>query len=155
VALRPGAQRRERRSVAEFLSDEWIRALGHAARAAGDSGTDDAVLVVEPVVRAVPGRGEVRYRVMCDTTVRDVTDASESDGPADVRLETDYPTAAALARGELNAQTALADGRLTVTGDVARLAGYAAAVAKLGDLFAAVRASTTFPAPADGAEPRS
>ena len=139
--------------MAEFLSDEWIRALGHAARAAGDSGTGDDVLVVEPVVREVPGRGEVRYRVMCDTTVRDVT--SGSDAPADVRLETDYPTAAALARGELNAQTALADGRLIVTGDVARLAGHASAVAKLGDLFAAVRASTTFPAPADGAEPRS
>jgi hypothetical protein len=142
--------------VAEFLSDEWIRALGHAARGAGDHSAADEVLVVEPVVRRVPGRGEVRYRVRCDATVRDVTASSASDGPADVRLETDYATAVALARGELNAQTALADGRLTVSGDVARLAGHAAAFARLNDLFAAVRASTRFPAPADrAAEPRS
>jgi hypothetical protein len=142
--------------VAEFLSDEWIRELGRAARGAGDHAAVDAVLVVEPVVRGVPGRGEVCYRVTCDATVLDVTASSVSDAPADVRLETDYATAVALARNELNAQTALADGRLTVSGDVARLAGHAAAVARLGDLFAAVRASTTFPAPADrAAEPRS
>ncbi len=136
--------------MAEFLSDEWIRALGHAARAAGDHIAAGAVLVVEPVVRGVPGRGEVRYRVTCDATVRDVTESSASDTPADVRLETDYSTAVALARGELNAQTALADGRLTVSGDVARLARHATAAAKLGDLFGAVRASTTYPAPPPG-----
>jgi hypothetical protein len=151
VALRPDAQRRERRNVAEFLSDEWIRAMGHAARAAGDHTAAGEVLVVEPVVREVPGRGEVRYRVTCDTAVRDVTEPSASDAPADVWLETDYPTAAALARGDLNAQTVLADGRLTVSGDVARLAGHAAALTKLGDLFVSVRASTTFPTPAGGA----
>jgi len=145
------------RLVAEFLSDEWIRALGAAARAAYAARDADAeVLVVEPVVRDVPGRGEIRYRVTCDTTVRDVTGPSPHDAPADVRLETDYPTAAALARGEVNAQHALADGRLTVSGDVARLAGHASAIAKLGDLFAALRATTSFPAPSDrAAEPRS
>jgi hypothetical protein len=141
--------------VAEFLSDEWICALGSIAREAGDHAADE-VLVVEPVVRGVPGRGEVRYRVTCATTVCDVTPASEYDAPADVRLETEYATAVALARGDTNAQTALADGRLVVSGDVARLASHASAVARLGDLFTAVRASTTFPAPAErAADPRS
>jgi hypothetical protein len=144
--------------MAEFLSDEWVRALGQVARAAGDRAADDEeVLVVEPVVRGVPGRGEVRYRVLCAATVCDVTPASAtSSEPADVRLETEYDIAVALARGEMNAQHALADGRLTVSGDVARLSGRAGAVAKLGDLFAAVRASTTFPASADrAADPQS
>ena len=142
--------------MAEFLSDEWIRALGDAARAGGDHDPADEVLVVETLVRRVPGRREVCYRVTCDTTVRAVVLPSATDAPADVRIEADYPTAAALARGELNAQTALADGRLRVSGDLARLAGHAAALARLGDVFAAVRASTTFPAGADpAAEPRS
>ena len=70
---------------------------------------------------------------------------------ADVSLETDYPTAVALARGEMNAQSALADGRLRVSGDVARLAAHATALVRLGDLFAAVRPVTTFPTP----DPRS
>ena len=65
-----------------------------------------------------------------------------ADAPAaDVRLETDYATAVALARGETNAQAALADGRLRVSGDVARLAAHASALARLDDLFAAVRAT--------------
>jgi hypothetical protein len=150
----------------EFLSDEWISALAHAAPdhrlAAGER------LVVEPVVRGVPGRDEVRYRVAfdevgcsvassrpdgadpahADPADADPADADPADAdPADVCLETDYVTAAALARGEMNAQTALADGRLRVSGDVARLAAHASALVRLGDLFAAVRPATTFPAP--------
>jgi hypothetical protein len=138
--------------VAEFLSDEWIAALDAAARGAvaenaeNVDGTD--ALAVEPVVRDVPGRGDVRYRVTCDTTVRTVTPSP--DAKADVRIETDYATAVALARGELNAQTALADGLLRVSGDLARLGAHAAAIARLGDLFAAVRATTTY-APAEPA----
>jgi hypothetical protein len=138
-------------AVAEFLSDEWIRALGDAARVGADDAPVDDVLAVEPVVRGVPGRGEVRYRVTCDASVRAVSLPSPTDAPADIRIETDYATAVALARGDVNAQTALADGRLTVSGDLARLAGHAAALAKLGDLFAAVRGSTTFAAEADRA----
>jgi hypothetical protein len=142
--------------VPEFLSDEWIRALGDAARAGAGDVLDGEQLVVEPVVRAVPGRGEVRYRVTCDETVRAVAIASPADASPDVRIETDYATAAAVARGELNAQTALADGRLAVAGDIAQLARHATALAKLGDLFAAVRESTTFVDTADRAdEPRS
>jgi hypothetical protein len=134
--------------VAEFLSDEWIAALDAAARAALRDGADNAdLLAVEPVVCGVPGRGDVRYRVSCGTAVRAVTrpsDVSADDASADVRIETDYATAVALARGQLNAQTALADGLLRVSGDLARLAAHASALARLGDLFASVRATTTF-----------
>ena len=135
------------RSVAEFLSDEWIAALAAAARAAqsDDASVGDA-FVVEPVVHGVPGRGDVRYHVTCDTVVRSVTAANDGVASSDVRIETDYGTAVALARGDLNAQAALADGKLSVSGDLARLAAHAGALARLGDLFASIRATTTFAA---------
>ena len=152
----PSDAARSVRSVAEFLTDEWIAALDAAAHAAPRDGADDAdLLAVEPVVRGVPGRGDVRYRVTCGTVVRAVTRLSDDgsadngtadDPSADVRIETDYATAVALARGQLNAQTALADGLLRVSGDLARLAAHASALARLGDLFASVRATTTFAA---------
>jgi hypothetical protein len=131
--------------VTEFLSEEWIAALAGAVPAHRVDVAAGECLVVEPVVRGVPGRDEVRYRIAFDRDGCEVTSASAADRPADVYLETDYPTAAALARGEMNAQAALADGRLRVSGDVARLGAHASALPRLGDLFAAVRAGTTYP----------
>ena len=153
IAAPEAARRRGRslRSVAEFLSDEWIAALATRPRTrTGRRRRRRRGLVVEPVVRGVPGRGEVRYRVAFDATVvrgrRPVADATT---PADVRLETDYATAVALARGEMNAQAALADGRLRVSGDVARLAAHAAALARSTTCSPSVRATTTYPRPPD------
>jgi len=132
--------------VAAFLSDEWLRELAVAC-AGAPVGVAAAAgrFVIEPVVTGVPNRGEVRYRISFDA---DAVAVEQVDGAAaDVRLETDYVTAVALARGTANAQAALADGRLRVAGDVARLASHAAALAALDDLFAALRNSTTYPAP--------
>jgi len=134
--------------VAEFLSDEWIGALADScgpARAEVDAGTRP--LVVEPVVLGVPGRGEVRYRISFDAVTCAVSRSSPEAAAADVRLETDYATAVVLARGEMNAQAALADGRLRVSGDVVRLAAHASALARLDDVFSAVRDTTTYPEP--------
>jgi hypothetical protein len=138
--------------VTTFLSDEWIDALAAAcetAPAPAAGAADPGRLVIEPVVHGVPARGEVRYRIAFEGTACAVVSAAGggADDPADVRLETDYVTAVALSRGTANAQAALADGRLRVSGAVARLAPHAAALARLDDLFAAVRASTTYPAP--------
>jgi hypothetical protein len=142
---------RSKHVVAEFLSDQWITALANACDGrrdpdgSSDNGGARDRLVVEPAVREVPGRGEVRYRVSFDAGGCSVAPTA-SDAPApDVSLETDYPTAVALARGELNAQAALADGRLRVAGDVARLAAHAPALARFDDLFASVRATTSYP----------
>jgi len=132
--------------VAAFLSDEWISELALACTAAPAGARSDAGrFVIEPVVSGVPARGEVRYRIAFDKGACAVE--SGDDGSADVRLETDYITAVALSRGTANAQAALADGRLRVSGDVARLAVHAATLARLDDLFAAVRGSTTYPGP--------
>ena len=100
------------------MSDEWIAALAGAAPA--DRVGAGVCLVVEPVVHGVPGRGEVRYRVSLDDSGCSVAELAPDATPADVYLETDYATAVALARGETNAQAALAEGRLRVSGDVAR-----------------------------------
>jgi hypothetical protein len=133
------------RFVAVFLSDEWIAALAEACGEPEPGGEDARRLVVEPVVDGVPGRGEVRYRVSFDAIACSVGRPGADATPADVRIETDYSTAVALARGEMNAQAALADGRLRVSGDVVRLAAHAPALAKLDDLFATVRSTTTYP----------
>ena len=137
--------------MTEFLSDQWIAALAKACDAARggtpapDRDASGDRIVVEPMVGGVPGRGDVSYRVALDASGCSVA-ARDADAPAaDVRLETDYETAVALARGELNAQTALAAGRLRVVGDVARLAAHAAALATFDDLFASVRSTTSYP----------
>ncbi len=64
--------------------------------------------------------------------------------PGDVTFVTGYETAVMLARGETNAQQALADGCLTVRGSIGALGAGASALAALDDVFAAVRAGTTY-----------
>jgi hypothetical protein len=132
--------------VPAFLSDEWIRALATACEgAAAGAASDTGRFVIEPVVTGVPALGEVRYQIRFEAGTCAVEQPSAAE--SDVRLETDYVTAVALSRGTANAQAALADGRLRVSGDVARLAVHASALATLDDLFAAVRTATTYPAP--------
>jgi hypothetical protein len=142
-------------AMATFLSDEWIHELALACKGAEPApsaadAADTRRFVIEPVVTGVPILGEVRYQLAfasgsC-TVVRPPAD-TDADAEADVRLETDYVTAVALSRGTANAQAALADGRLRVSGDVARLAAHASALSALDDLFAALRTTTSYPAP--------
>jgi putative sterol carrier protein len=68
-------------------------------------------------------------------------------GPAprvDLRLTTDYPTAAAIAAGDLAAQRAFVEGRLRVGGDLSLLIAHQRALAAVEDALAGVRARTTF-----------
>jgi len=126
--------------VPAFLSDTWIASLDDVGRrvpvAVGRS------YVFEQRVRDVPGRGEVRYRVeVSPEGLRVRPGAAERP---DVTLSTDYAVAVALARGETTAQHVLAAGRLRVGGDVGALVEVSAALRRLGELFDAVRAATTF-----------
>ena len=90
----------------------------------------------------VAGRGEVRFHlVFSDDEVRVQPGTADR---AEVLLTSEYATAAALARGETNAQQALAAGRLRIGGDVDALVRRAGALAALADVFAAVRATTTY-----------
>lgn len=131
--------------MADFLSAEWIDALDAAARAATLPETVAAVsLTVEQVVRDSPD-GETRYHLR-------IVDggARVQPGPAeapDLRLFADYDVAARIQRGEVNAQEALAAGRLKVQGRFAHLLRVDDALRALEDVFAPVRAVTTYREP--------
>ena len=131
--------------MADFLSAEWIDALDDAARAATLPETVAPVsLTVEQVVRDSPG-GERRYHLRIEGGA-----ARVYPGPAeapDLRLFADYDVAARIQRGEVNAQEALAAGRLKVQGRFAHLLRVDDALRALEDVFAPVRAATTYRAP--------
>jgi len=101
-------------------------------------------LTVEQVVRDSPD-GETRYHLRIEDG-----GARVQPGPAeapDLRLFADYDVAALIQRGEVNAQEALAVGRLKVQGRFAHLLRVDDALRALEDVFAPVRAATTYREP--------
>jgi putative sterol carrier protein len=131
--------------VTDFLSAEWIEALDAAARAATlPESASAASITIEQVVRDAPG-GESRYHLRIEDGR-----ARVQLGPAaapDLRLFADYDVAARIQRGEVNAQEALAAGRLKVQGRFAHLLRVDDALRALEDVFAPVRAETTYREP--------
>ena len=124
--------------MARFLSPEWIDALDSAARQAAVPA--DVRLTIQQIV--TDGDTDVRYHlVLGDGRIR-VRAGETSD--ADVTLVQSRDVAAALSRGELNAQQALEAGRLKLRGDIGHLARQGKPLTALSDLFAAVRAETTY-----------
>lgn len=129
--------------MAAFLSDEWIVALDAVARASTlvPPLPEGGQLVVEQQVSDTPD-GSARFHVVFDAIGARVI-AGEAEQP-DLVLITDYATACALHRGETNAQQALGRHRLKIRGDLTTIAKRAAVLGAVGDLFASVRAQTTF-----------
>jgi hypothetical protein len=122
-----------------FLSPEWIAALDAAAREAPVPA--GVRLTIQQIVTD-DGRDEVRYHlVLADGGLR--VHPGEA-AAADVILVQTRAVAAALSRGELNAQQALEAGRLKLRGDIGHLAREGRALTALEDVFAAVRAGTTY-----------
>jgi putative sterol carrier protein len=127
--------------MSRFLTPEWIAALDAAAReAAVPAGVR---LTIQQVVTGGEGDGDdVRYHLVLDDGRLRV---HPGDAPAaDVTLVQSREVAAALSRGELNAQQALEAGRLKLRGDIGHLAREGRALTALEDVFAAVRAETTY-----------
>ena len=124
----------------EFLSDEWLAALDASAR---EMGAFPAVapFVLEQVVTDT-WHEDVRYQLVFTADGLRVR-PGDAEAP-DVSFATDRETAAGIARGETNAQRALAAGRLRVRGNIETLVARAAALVALEDVFAAVRAGTTY-----------
>ena len=122
-----------------FLTPEWIAALDAAAReAAVPAGVR---LTIQQIVTDGPG-GEVRYHLAFDDGRLRVRPGGAD--AADVTLVQTRAVAAALSRGELNAQQALEAGRIKLRGDIGRLAKEARALTAMEDVFAAVRAATAY-----------
>ncbi len=125
--------------MALFLSPEWIAALDDAAReAAVPAGVQ---LTIQQVVTGDAG-GDVRYHLVLDGGRLRVHPGEVE--AADVTLVQSREVAAALSRGELNAQQALEAGRLKLRGDIGHLAREGKALTAVQDLFAAVRAATSY-----------
>ncbi|MEW6477530.1 MAG: SCP2 sterol-binding domain-containing protein [Actinomycetota bacterium] len=127
--------------MARFLSAEWIAALDEAARAAAvPAGV--RLTIQQVVTDGDPEGGEVRYHLVLDDGRLRV---HPGEAPAaDVTLVQSREVAAALSRGELNAQQALEAGRLKLRGDIGHLARQGKALTAMEDAFAAVRAETTY-----------
>ncbi len=126
-----------------YLTPEWLDALDEALRSATVS--VPAPVLLEQVVTGVPGRGEVAYRVRLSESGARVD--HDHTAAADVRLTTDYGTAVAIARGEQNAQIALARGRLRLGGQVDALSRVTDALVGFAAALASLRAVTTYPLP--------
>ncbi len=131
--------------MAEFLSVEWIAALDAAARR---SQRLAACATEEPFVLEVrvagPDGGEAVHQLLLRADGVRVVPGEAA--PADVVLRAALPTAADLSRGRIDAQRALANGGLRLRGDVEALTRRAEALRAVDDVFAAVRAETTYPA---------
>jgi hypothetical protein len=130
-----------------YLSPEWMAAAGRAV--AGDDRLRAALagvaLVVEQRVTGGPD-GEVVWHVAIGPDgVALRPGPAGADRPADLRLTTDYATAAAVAAGTVGAQRAFVEGRLRVGGDLSLLLAHQRALAAVDDALAPVRAGTTYP----------
>jgi putative sterol carrier protein len=126
--------------VLRFLSDPWIDAMARAAEAA--TGPDvDPPLVLQQVVTGRSG-GEAAWSITLGAGTIAVAHG-RADHPT-VTFTQDLETAAAVNRGELSAQAAFMTGRLRVGGDVQVLLDRQPALAEVDDIFALVRADTTY-----------
>jgi hypothetical protein len=128
-----------------YLSPDWIDAAGRALAADDRLGAALAgvTLTVEQVVTGGPDGPVTWHLAIADGKV------ALAAGPApraDVRLSTDYPTAAGVAAGELAAQRAFVEGRLQVGGDLSLLIAHQRALAAVDDALAPVRAETEYQA---------
>jgi hypothetical protein len=128
--------------VAEFLTVAWLEELDTVARASAELAElgRSARLVIEQRVTGTP-HGEVAYHVIIDEQGARVV-AGRAPAPQ-ITMETDFATASAIHRGDVNAQRALNAGLLKVGGEAAVLIGRGDALGALTDVFASVRGSTT------------
>jgi putative sterol carrier protein len=127
--------------VAQHLSPAWIDVLADAAaRAEAPEGVE---LVVQQVVAGAATDGsEVAYAIRIHDGGVSVEPGRVAD--PDVTFTQDRATAAAIASGELSAQSAFLEGRLKVGGDLSAALGAARVLSGLGDVFAAPREATTW-----------
>jgi len=125
--------------MAPFLTAEWIEALAAAGREA--TVPAGVSLVIQQVVTDEAGDEICYHLVLGDGHLSVRPGEAEA---ADVTLVQSREVAAALSRGELNAQQALEAGRLKLRGDIGQLARHGKALIAMEDVFAAVRAATTY-----------
>lgn len=125
--------------MVRFLSPEWIAALDVAA---GEATVPAGVRLTIQQIVTDGGDDDVRYHlVFGEGRLRIIP--GEADAP-DVTLIQTREVAVALSCAELNAQQALEAGRLKLRGDIGALARGGKGLSAMEDVFAAVRADTSY-----------
>jgi hypothetical protein len=125
--------------VARFLSPAWVADLATAAERL-EVEADDPVVVHQVVTGGPDGERGYRLRLAGGR----VAVEADGGGDPDVTLTTDWPTAVALARGELAVTDAFMAGRLRVAGDLRALLRAGGALAGVDAVLAEVRDRTTW-----------
>lgn len=122
--------------MAEFLSAEWIADLDVIARASDElaDAADEPVVVEQQVLVAA---GTVVYHLVLGPGPARVVAGPAAH--ADLTMVTTEDAARRIHAGAANAQSCLADGTLRLRGNPDVLTRRAAALGRVGDLFAAVR----------------
>lgn len=129
-----------------FLGPDWLTALGRAA--GGVALPPELRLTLQQVVTDVAGAGgvpekvDVRYHLVVEDGRLSVRRGQAAD--PDLTLTQSYELAVALSRGDTNAQQALSDGRLKVSGNVELLIRHARALAGMADVYADLRPITDY-----------
>lgn len=107
----------------KFLSEEWAQAMAEAVNADStfQSVADGVELTVQQEVSGAPD-GDVKYFI----GIKDgqaFAEIGEGEG-ADLTVSQDYDTAVAIAKGDLNLQNAFMQGKVRVTGNLAKAMQY-------------------------------
>ncbi len=124
----------------EFLSPDWLDAMSDAAVGASVPVVEPSIVVQQVVTDA--DRVEVTWWIeLGGGTI--ALRAGRAAAPT-VTFTQDVETAAAINRGALSAQAAFMTGRLQVHGDVQVLLDRQDELIGVDDVFAAVRAATTY-----------
>lgn len=107
--------------MAKFLTTDWLEALTEALNA--HDGFKNAIAGVELTlqfeVTDPPEGAEKRYHIAIAEAAA-AAEAGDADEP-DATISSDYATATAISKGELNTQMAFMTGKLKVTGNMAKL----------------------------------
>lgn len=120
----------------DFLSPEWIAGLDAITRASAElTDAADTPVVIEQQV--LTDTGAVTYHLILGPGPARVVDGPADD--PDLSMITTEVAARRIHVGEANAQTCLADGTLRLRGNPEVLTRRAAALGRVGDLFAAAR----------------
>lgn len=125
--------------MAQFLSDAWVTSLAAAATEAHVASELD--LVIQQIVLLDDG-AERAFAIRVASGTVSVESGRVED--ADLSFTQDHATATAIAQGALSAQAAFLAGQLRVGGDLREVMERGRELVAVQDLFAKVRATTTW-----------
>lgn len=129
----------------DFLRSEWFGEVGSVLAANEDlqAAIAGVSFGVQQVVTDAPG-GEIKHYFKAQDGVFEIG-LGELPAP-DATMTATYADAAAMNRGELDAMTAFASGKMLVTGNMAILMQHQGVLGQMNAAFEAIRDQTTYEA---------